>query len=283
MATGGLSIIQSMKHKLPQSERKLADYILKHPHEAVNSTVNEISTSADTSDAAVIRLCKSLGLKGFQDLKMRIAGDLMKPSLQGYRDIAPHEPLYSIAEKTAGNAIQAIQDTSDMLDYQELERAVYMLCQAHTVHFIGVGASGIVAKDAQQKWLRIHKQATAFTDTHLVASLIANADERDIVFAISFSGETQEMIDLLSMARKKGITTMSLTQFSQTSVSSLADVSLYTAHSNEAPFRSAATSSRLAQLFMIDTLFLGMAAERYEETVGYIDKTREAIRSMRKT
>ncbi|MGK9430620.1 MurR/RpiR family transcriptional regulator [Bacillus atrophaeus] len=283
MATGGLSIIQSMKQKLPQSERKLADYILKHPHEAVNSTVNEISTSADTSDAAVIRLCKSLGLKGFQDLKMRIAGDLMKPSLQGYRDIAPHEPLYSIAEKTAGNTIQAIQDTSDMLDYQELERAVSMLCQAPTVHFIGVGASGIVAKDAQQKWLRIHKQATAFTDTHLVASLIANADERDIVFAISFSGETQEMIDLLSMAREKGITTMSLTQFSQTSVSSLADVSLYTAHSNEAPFRSAATSSRLAQLFMIDMLFLGMAAERYEETVGYIDKTREAIRSMRKT
>lgn len=168
------------------------------------------------------------------------------------------------------------------MDYKELERAVSLLLKAHTVHFIGLGASGIVAKDAQQKWLRIHKQATAFTDTHLVASLIANADKDDIVFAISFSGETQEIIELFAMAKEKGITTISLTQFSQTSVSALADVPLYTAHSNEALIRSAATSSRLAQLFIIDVLFLGMAAEQYETTTGYIDKTRAAIQSMRK-
>lgn len=92
------------------------------------------------------------------------------------------------------------------MDYKELERAVSLLLKAHTVHFIGLGASGIVAKDAQQKWLRIHKQATAFTDTHLVASLIANADKDDIVFAISFSGETQEIIELFAMAKEKGIT-----------------------------------------------------------------------------
>ncbi len=82
MATGGLAIIQSMKHKLPPSERKLADYILAHPHKAIESTVNEISALANSSDAAVIRLCKSLGLKGFQDLKMRVAGDLAKPTFQ---------------------------------------------------------------------------------------------------------------------------------------------------------------------------------------------------------
>lgn len=89
MATGGLSIIQTMLSKLPQSEQKLAEYILQNPHEVVNSTVQELSTSAQTSGAAVIRLCKSLGIKGYQDLKIRIAGDLMKTVEQGYRDIEP--------------------------------------------------------------------------------------------------------------------------------------------------------------------------------------------------
>ncbi|MBT2636276.1 MurR/RpiR family transcriptional regulator [Bacillus sp. ISL-26] len=283
MANGGLSIIQAMKHKLPPSERKLADYILQHPHETADSTVHDISASAGTSGAAVIRLCKSLGLKGFQELKMRIAGDLAKPSAQGYRDIQPNEPLSSISEKSAGNAIQAIQDTAGITDYKTLKQAVSALSQARAVHFIGAGASGLVARDAQQKWLRVNKQATAFSDTHLVASLIANAGKRDIVFAISFSGETQEIIDLVLLAKQKGIQTISLTAFSQNAISSLADISLYTAHSNEAPFRSAATSSRLAQLFMIDILFLGMASEEYEETIGYIDNTREAIRLMRHT
>ncbi|PLR69303.1 MULTISPECIES: MurR/RpiR family transcriptional regulator [Bacillaceae] len=280
MATGGLSIIQTMLNKLPQSEQKLADYILQHPHEVVDSTVSELSTSAQTSGAAVIRLCKSLGLKGFQDLKMRIAGDLMKSVEQGYRDIEPSESLYRVVEKTTSNTIQIIRDTAEIIDHDNLKTAISMLLNAKNVHFCGVGASNIVAADAQQKLIRINKGATAFTDMHLVATLIANADKDDVLFAISFSGETQEIINVLKLAKERGVKTIGLTHFGQTTVSSLCDVSLHTSFSNEAPFRSAATSSRLAQLYMIDILFLGMATERYDETVQYIDNTRSAIKSM---
>jgi DNA-binding MurR/RpiR family transcriptional regulator len=154
------------------------------------------------------------------------------------------------------------------------------MLNAKTVHFCGVGASNIVAADAQQKLLRVNKGAMAFTDMHLVATLIANADENDIVFAISFSGETPEVVNILKLAKERGVKTIGLTHYGQTTVSSLCDVTLYTSYSNEAPFRSAATSSRLAQLYMIDILFLGMASEQYEETVQYIDNTRSAIKSM---
>ncbi len=277
MATGGLEIIRTMLHKLPQSERKLAEYILENPHDIVNSTIHEVSASAKTSGAAAIRLCKSLGLKGFQDLKMRVAGDLMKPTDQGYRDIEPQEQLYSIVQKTANNSIQAIRDTCENIDHEQLQKAIQLLIGANTIHFCGIGASGIVAQDAQQKFLRINKRATAFTDMHLVATLIANADEHDIVFAISHSGETQEVANVLQLAKRYGIKSIGLTRFGQSAVSSLSDIILYTSCSNEAPFRSAATSSRLTQLYMIDVLFLGMAAERYEEIIQYIDQTKAAI------
>ncbi|KEZ52607.1 MULTISPECIES: MurR/RpiR family transcriptional regulator [Metabacillus] len=280
MTTGALSIIQTMLSKLPQSEQKLAEYILKHPHEVVNSTVSELSTSAKTSGAAVVRLCKSLGLRGFQDLKMRIAGDLMKSVEQGYRDIEPGESLYRVVEKTTSNTIQIIRDTAEIIDHDNLKMAISMLMKAKNVHFCGVGASNIVAQDAQQKLIRINKGATAFTDMHLVATLIANAQPDDVLFAISFSGETKEIVNVMKLARERGVKTIGLTHFGQTTVSSLSDVSLHTSFSNEAPFRSAATSSRLAQLYMIDILFLGMATEQYDETVRYIDNTRAAIKSM---
>lgn len=280
MAAGGLEMIQTMLHKLPESERKLAEYILENPHEIVNSTIHEVSSSAKTSGAAAIRLCKSLGLKGYQELKMRVAGDLMKPADHGYRDIIPQESIYSIAQKTANNSIQAIRDTYGNIDRQTLQKAIQMLIGAGTILFCGIGASGIVAQDAQQKYLRIKKSATAFTDMHLVATLIANAAEHDVVFAISHSGETREIINVLKLAKERGVKTIGLTRFGQSSVSSICDIGLHTSCSNEAPFRSAATSSRLAQLYMIDILFLGMAAERYDETVQYIDQTRAAIRMM---
>jgi DNA-binding MurR/RpiR family transcriptional regulator len=278
VSAGGLKMLQNMLLQLPASERKIAQYILENPRSILNSTVNDIGTQAKTSGAAVIRLCKSLGLNGFQDLKVRIAGDLVKPAEQGYRDIEPGESYFSIAQKTTSNSIQSIRDTEEIINYEELERAVQTLLPAQNVHFFGIGASNIIAKDAQQKFLRIQKNATAFTDTHLVATIIANANKDDVVFAVSHSGETAEVIKVISLAKERGVKTISLTKYGQSSVASLADIKLFTSYSGEAAFRSAATSSRLAQLYMMDILFLSMATVQYEQTIQAIDQTREAIR-----
>jgi DNA-binding MurR/RpiR family transcriptional regulator len=281
MASGGLNMIKNVIPSLPESERKIADYILEHPKEVVNCTAGELGTLAGSSSAAVIRLCKSLGVKGFQDLKVRIAGDLVKPVEQGYRDIEPDETIQSIVQKTTSNSIQSLSDTAELINNDELEQAVHVLLKAKNVHFFGIGASHIIAMDAQQKFLRINKGSTAFTDAHLVATLIANADEDDVVFGISFSGETREVINVLSLAKENGVKTISLTKYGQSAVSSLAEINLFTSYSNEAPFRSAATSSRLAQLYVIDLLFLCMAAKQYDDTVQYIDKTRGAIKFLK--
>nr|WP_180349963.1 MurR/RpiR family transcriptional regulator [Bacillus sp. D386] len=273
-------VVNRVEH-LPASERKIAEYILENPYEVVNCKVNELAEKTSSSGAAVIRLCKSLGLNGFQDLKVRIAGDLGRPEEPGYRDIERDETAEMIVQKTLNNSIQSLRDSSEVINYEELKKAVDVLLKAKNVHFFGIGASSIIAVDAQQKLLRINKSATAFSDAHLVATLIANAEPDDVVFTISFSGETIEVIEVTRLAKEQGIQTISLTKYGPSSVAALADINLYTSYSKEAPFRSAATSSRLAQLFMIDILFLSMATEQYEETVRAIDKTREAIRFMK--
>jgi DNA-binding MurR/RpiR family transcriptional regulator len=186
-----------------------------------------------------------------------------------------------IVQKTLSNSIQSLRDSSEVINYEELEHAVTALLTAKNVHFFGIGASHIIATDAQQKLLRINKGATSFSDTHLVATLIANGGEDDIVFGISFSGETPEVFNVMKLAKEQGMKTISLTKYGPSSVASLADIKLYTSYSTEAPFRSAATSSRLAQLFIIDILFLSMATEQYEGTVKSIDKTRAAIQFLK--
>ncbi len=281
MVSGVLKMVVNRVEQLPASERKIAEYILENPHEVLNCKVNELADKTNSSGAAVIRLCKSLGLNGFQDLKVRIAGDLGRPEEQGYRDIERDETPEMIVLKTLNNSIQSLRDSSEVINYEELKKAIDVLLKAKNVHFFGIGASSIIAIDAQQKLLRINKGATAFSDTHLVATLIANAEPGDVLFTISFSGETIEAIEVTKLAKEQGVNTISLTKYGPSSVASLADINLYTSFSKEAPFRSAATSSRLAQLFIIDILFLSMATEQYEETVKSIDKTREAISFMK--
>jgi len=276
--TGGLGMLKEMLPKLPPSERKIAEYILKNPQQSISMTALELGKKSSTSGAAVIRLCKSLDLKGFQDLKLRIAGDLQKTTDEGFRDIKPNESLLSIVDKMVNNSISAIRETAELINTSELEKAINLLSNAKSIHFVGVGASAIIAEDAQQKFLRINKAAYAFTDMHMAVTLIANASEEDVVVGISYSGETSEIVRVLELAKQKNIKTISLTKYGSSPLGKVADVRLYSSATREPTFRSGATSSRIGQLQIIDILFLCVASSDYEETIERLESTREAIR-----
>jgi DNA-binding MurR/RpiR family transcriptional regulator len=279
--TGGLMMLKEMLQSLPNSEKKIAAYIIENPEISVISTTSELGERTQTSGAAVIRLCKSLGLKGFQDLKIRIAGDIHRPAEEGYRDIQPNESQSTVLYKMTNNSIQALRETVEIINQDELEKAVHALIHARQIHFFGVGASSIIAQDAQHKFLRINKQATAFSDIHIAAMHVANMSEEDIVMGISFSGETLEVAKVVDLANQKGAKTISMTRYGSSTIAEKANINLYTSASKEAIFRSGATSSRLAQLHMIDILFMCVATQQYEETVHYLDQTREAVDSLR--
>ncbi|WP_226580721.1 MurR/RpiR family transcriptional regulator [Halobacillus litoralis] len=277
--TGGLVILNEMKDKLPPSEKKIAVFILEQPHEAIHCTASQLGELSSTSSAAVIRLCKSLGLKGLQELKLRISGDLQKKPEARFRDIQPGESSDSIVEKVTNNSLQAIKETTEMVDYSVLAEAVDVLKQAENIHFFGVGASGIIAQDAQQKFLRMNKATSAFTDLHNAAMNIANVGGQDVVVGISFSGETYETAKIMEIAKKKGAKTISLTRYGQSAVSAHADVPLYISASREipAPFRSGATSSRLAQLHMIDILFVNLVTDQWEQASNYFNEITDVM------
>ncbi|OCA85991.1 RpiR family transcriptional regulator [Bacillus sp. FJAT-27225] len=279
--TGGLLILSKMLPLLPPSERKIATYIIENPKESISLTAIELGKRSSTSGAAVIRLCKSLNLKGLQDLKLRIAGDLQKTSDAGYRDIEPNEPPRFVIEKMTNNSIKTIRETAALLNVDELEKAVEALRRSRRTHFIGIGASSIIAQDAQQKFLRINKDAYTFSDMHMASTLVANADESDVVVGISFSGETIEVANVLQLARQQNATTISLTKYGNSIVNENADIHLYTSAASEPTFRSGATSSRIAQLQVIDILFMCVASLQYEETVKHLDATKEAVGFLR--
>lgn len=277
ISSGGLVLLKEMRELLPPSEQKIADYILENPEKTVGLTVSELAELSQTSGAAVTRLCKSLKLKGFQDLKLRINGDLGRKIELTDRDIKPNEPVSITIQKVTEQAVQTLLETAELIGSQQLDLAVEAIVKAKNIHFFGVGASGIAAIDAQQKFLRIHKASTISTDLHIGATIVANTSEEDVVFGISFTGNTFEVEKILELANEKGATTISLTKYGQSPISQISAIQLYTSPTREANFRSAATSSRLAQLHVMDILFMSVASKQFDTTITYLDATREAI------
>lgn len=274
---GGLIILKEMFEQLPPSEKKIAQYIIQQPQEAIVLTTSELAKKSDTSSAAVIRLCKSLGFSGFQELKLRVAGDIQQQSVVDYRDIEPNENCQAIIDKVTTNTIRTLKETKDILNIQDIERAAIALTKAESIVFVGNGASYIAASDAEQKFLRINKNVNSYSDVHMGATAIANKGPNDVVVGISFSGETYEVSKLLQLAKQNDVTTISITRYGPSPVANNADICLYTSATREATFRSAATSSRIAQLHIIDILFMSVASMQYERVIKYLDTTREAI------
>ncbi len=281
-ANGGLMILREMKDQLPPSERKIAEYILAEPEKAIQMTAVGIGEASQTSGAAVIRLCKSLNLGGLQELKLRVAGDLNRKVTDLNRDIEKNESFDSIIQKITQLSMSTLRETEEIINLAELEKAVEKILHAKSIHFFGVGASGIAAVDAQQKFTRINKHSTAYSDVHMATTVIANAGKDDVVVGISFSGETFEVKKVMELAKANGVPTISITSFGKSPVANLADIKLHTSPSKEATFRSGATSSRMAQLHVIDILFMCTASKMYDQAVEYLDTTRVAISSLHK-
>lgn len=272
--------IQESIHTFKPTEKKAAEYILKNPEEVVNQSIQKVAEKAKVSEATIIRLSKSLKCKGFQELKLKIAYELAKSENTNslYEDIPSNDSMKSFIQTISQNNIQSIQNTLLVLSEEELEKAVSLISSARMVAVYGLGASAIIAQDLKQKLSRINRWCEAAFDGDTQLTISANLSKQDVAFGISYSGQSKDVYESLKVAKENGAKIISLTKSGDNPISLLADVKLHTT-SLERNVRSGATSSRIAQLTVIDILFLGVTKANPERNIQALERTRKAVKA----
>lgn len=279
-----LLFIQESLHTFKPSEKKVAAYILKFPNDVVNYSVQKLAENTNVSEATIIRFSKSLKCKGFQDLKLKIAYNLAKSEDSKnfmYQDIPSDDSILSLIRSVSQSNIQSIQNTMAVLSEDELDKTISLIAKARIVAVFGIGASAVIAQDFKQKLTRINRWCEAALDRDTQVTISANLTEHDVAFGISYSGQTKDVVESLSVAKEKGAKIISLTKSGDNPVSSLADVKLNTT-SLERDVRSGATGSRIAQLNVIDMLFLGVTRADQDRNIEALEKTRKAVEGSKK-
>lgn len=276
---GGLLRIREALHTIRPAELNAANYILKHPEEVVSLSVKELAEKSNSSQSAIIRLCQSIGVKGFSELKVRIAGDLQGADqfTHRFKEILPGDDIQTIINNVSTNNVYSIHETLKVLDSNEMKRGSEAIFKANRIDFYGAAASQIIAQDAQQKFLRINKHCTAYADAHLQLTSSVTLTESDVAIGISYSGETNHVLKAIENAKETNAVTIGITRYGQNSLAKLVDICLYTS-SIESDVRSSATASRIAQLNIIDILFRAVASLSYDTTVHYLNKSHDVIR-----
>ncbi len=278
---GSLIKIKEIIQDLSPSEKKVAQYIIDNPADISHLSIGELAEKSGSSEATVVRLCKLLDFNGYKDFKISITKDIAYMSREEdseqYTDVEPGDELKSIIQNISYNNKKSIDDTLQIISYKAIEEAVEVIAAAERIEFYGVGASYIIAFDAVQKFSRINKIALSYPDPHLQIASAANLKKGDVAIAISYSGETKDTYDSISVAKESGAKTISITKFGQSSISDICNINLFVS-APEISIRSGAMSSRIAQLNVIDILFAGVASRHFEQIKKHLSKTRKAIR-----
>lgn len=281
MMKGALIRMEEAFHMLTPMEKKTAKYILEHPSETVNMSVQKLAEMADVSEATIVRLSRTLDCKGFQDLKLKIAADLSySPATDSdsYQEIRSEGTVSDLVQSISHNNIKSIQDTLLVLSVEAVAQAIHMLQRARKIALFGIGASAVIAEDFQQKLMRINRWCETGYSFNTQATIAANLNQEDVALGISYSGQTKDTIRSLEIAKKNGASVISLTKFGSNPVADLANICLHTS-SLEKSIRTGAMASRMAQLNIIDILYVGIASGNLEENIQLLERTRLAVSS----
>ncbi|MGH3438819.1 MAG: MurR/RpiR family transcriptional regulator [Sciscionella sp.] len=272
--------IRSLLPGLARAEQRVATVVLADPGAVARHSITELADAAGTSETTVTRFCKAIGIGGYPELRIALAADTARSEVRPTRDlggdIAPDDDLQQVVEKVTYADARAVEETAGQLDVDVLQRAVDAMAAADRVDVYGVGASAFVAADLQQKLHRIGRISFAWSDTHIMLTSAAVLSKGDVAVGISHTGSTVDTVEALREAGRAGATTVALTNYPRSPIARVADHVLTTA-ARETTFRSGAMASRIAQLTVIDCLFIGVAQQHLDTARTALESTRDAV------
>lgn len=274
------STIEGSASKFTPSMKRVADALRENPSIVLDKSISEFAATCQTSVASIVRFCRAVGLSGYAQLRMTLAGELGKeaaqfgPAMTLGAEIARSDTLQEMTAKLASLEMLAIDETVSHLDFAALERVIAALDDAERILVFGIGASQFVAQDFHHKLFRIGRNAFLLSDTHEAWTAALMSPQKTVAIGFSHSGVTRDTVRYLKIAREAGAYTVAVTSAPGSALAQAAEEQLIT-HARESSLRAGAMVSRIAQLALVDCLFLGVARLSYEDTIDALQRTRD--------
>jgi DNA-binding MurR/RpiR family transcriptional regulator len=277
---GCLLRIKSAHELFKPAEAAVAEFVLANAERVMHMSVSEAARDIGVGESTIIRFCRALGYKGYQEFKLRLAQDLVQPVEFIHRNITFQDSVADLCQKVFETNQQAVENTRRALDPAMVEVAARAISQARRIDIYGVGYSYFSGLDAKLKLVRFGLTADAYGDPHLQVMAAVSLQPGDVAIGISHSGSTRDVVDALGPARKAGATTIAITNYNPSPITRMADAVLLTA-SSESPLGGEVLTSRIAQLCVIDALSVAVAVAVGESCLDLIKKTSQAVKRKR--
>lgn len=265
---------------LTRSETRVTEIMLRSVA-GDSLPLKHVAAEAETSEAMVVKTAKRLGFAGFRELRSALSAYKQLPNVDLHEDLGPDDSAEVIVQKVFRTAIQALEETLAILDINGFKRAADLIHQAKQMDFYGLGGSAQIARDVAHKFLRIGKRASVLDDTHMMAMSASLLRKGDLVIAFSHSGRTSSILDAVQLAHDNGASIIAVTNYEASALAELSDVVLCSTALGS-PLTSENAAARIAQLNIMDAIFMAVAQKSYSAAEENLARTMGAVHKKRR-
>ena len=274
-----LSSINVTVDTLNKSEKKVAGAILDDPEAATRSSIAILAKKAGVSEPSVNRFCKRFGTAGFPDFKLKLAQCLVSGVKFVNSNVQLNDNVSKYTPKIFDNAIHDLVAIKNQIDSSIIEKVVDQLLKARRIFFFGLGTSGAVARDAENKFFRFDLPVSFHVDVLTMRMLSAAAKPGDLFFMISHTGRTTAIIDATDDARGNGAIVVGLTT-PGSMLAKKSDLAIEVLVSENTEEYMAMTS-RIVHLVILDVLATGFILSKGPEFLNHMEKINLSLKPTR--
>jgi RpiR family transcriptional regulator, repressor of rpiB and als operon len=262
-------------------EGKVAADILARKDIDAATPLRGVAEGSGVSEAMVVKVAKKLGFAGFREFRQGLVDYYNSDTAALHSEIGAQDTAGQIVQKVFRTAMQALEETFAILDLVAFERAADFLHRARQRDFYGLGGSAQIARDVSHKFLRIGVRSSVFDDAHMMMMSAALLGHDDVAIAFSHSGSTTAVIEAVELARRNGARTIAVTNYADSPLARIVDVVLCSTAQNN-PLLGENATARIAQLNLLDALFVAVAQRDRAAADANLGRTMRAVQAKRK-
>jgi DNA-binding MurR/RpiR family transcriptional regulator len=268
--------IRSRLPELTALETRIVDLMLIDRRFNAETALKDVAQGATVSEAMVVKLAKKLGFAGFREMRSQIVAYNALPTAELHEQLDVTDDAATIVKKVFRTAVQALEETLAILDIAAFAAATDLLAGARQRDFYGLGGSAQIARDVAHKFLRVGVRASVFDDTHMMLMSAALLGPGDVAVGFSHSGETVAVIRPIELARANGAATIVITNHAASSLARAAEVVLAST-AQGSPLTGENAAARIAQLNILDALFVAVAQRDIATTEANLRRTMDSV------
>lgn len=269
------AIVKKGESKLTPGQKKVADFLLKYPEEAVFLTAGGLARRLNTSDTTIIRMAQALGYAGFPGLKRRLR-ELVQNKFttvdrmgKAIRQVESVEDVFVNVLQNDANNLRITLEYTEMDVFRD---AVAGLERAQRVFVIGLRSTHCLATFFTSALRFLKRDVTLLVPgTGEMWEGVKGLGPGDLVAGFSFPRYTKTTVQLLDYAWEKGAKILAVTDSELSPLASNAQWTLTVPYEIDSYMESFT-----AALSLLNAIVTALAFKKDEEAIQALKEMEEA-------